>query len=636
MATDDNKKSWIIKVWIKKEGPSLPLYTSDGEFTKLEAVAKHFPVFRWCASEDEFKKLEAVAEDFPVFRLYDSKDEFKTLKEEAYALPDVVIINNEKKNLPDSKFYPFRIALYETDALRTFNAHDPDADFFQKKVGQQKKKDEDKDKEFSPIIHILQKEGDIFLTDDFSPNAPRFRYITDSGIWNYLATDKEDFKNDVKEIKQNWEKGYYDLSIAREYAELNARLTQNSYLHIPTLGGHGAAGSTCGGHGAEVSPFLFHSETQIKSKIEPQDVFSYQWRFLLLDDKVDKDKEDSEGNKTGILSSESKLPPLTKADILRERIGQIPGAKCECVLAKKNVDDGKWHFYRDGQKVEEKKKEKTDDKEKIELPPLPEGVNIQIVCVETIEEACALMGKIEFDIILLDYLLDKDESLSNSPRAYGYQLLTKIYKREVTVELGPQGKLFFMFISAFTTAVNERLTLEGLSRDEEIWLIGEGACPTNTPELFKYRLLHLMKRRLDQTGIRGLSLQNILGIVKDIFSMDDTEEERILSVREKAHREYPRILELHYDYFRLRKNDEKKSILVQSFLKDLVHLGAMLEHLLQMVHLIAFGTVRQWPEIWEEYHFFIRTIRVKGDDDRKAIIEISKNIEQYIIELKSK
>ena len=598
MENDDNKKSWIIKVGIKKEGPSLPLYTSKVEYGKLEAVSEDFPVFRLCESEDEFKKL----------------------KEEAYALPDVVIINNEKKNLPDSEFYPFRIALYETDALSTFNAQYPDVDFFQKKVGQKKKKDEDEDKEFSPIIHILQKEGDIFLTDDFSPNAPRFRYITDSGIWNYLATDKEDFKNDVKEIKQNWEKGYYDLLIAREYAELNARLTQNSYLHIPQNSGHGAAGSTNGGHGAEVSPFLFHSETQIKSKIEPQDVFSYQWRFLLLDDKVDKKKKD----KTGILSSANDdLPPLTKADILRERIGQIPGAKCEYVLAKKNVDDGKWYFYKDGKK-------------ETELLAPPEGVNIQIVCVETIEGACALMGKFEFDIILLDYLLDKDESLSNSPRAYGYQLLTKIYKREVTVELGPQGKLFFMFISAFTTAVNERLTLEGLSRDEEIWLIGEGACPTNTPELFKYRLLHLMKRRLDQTGIRGLSLQNILGIVKDIFSMDDTKEERILSVREKAHREYPRILELHYDYFRLRKNDEDKSLLVQSFIKDLVHLGAMLEHLLQMVHLIAFGTVRQWPEIWEEYHFFIRTIRVKGDDDRKAIIEISKNIEQYIIELKSK
>jgi hypothetical protein len=60
-------------------------------------------------------------------------------------------------------------------------------------------------------------------------------------------------------------------------------------------------------------------------------------------------------------------------------------------------------------------------------------------------------------------------------------------------------------------------------------------------------------------------------------------------------------------------------------------MGAMLEHLLQLVHLTAFGTVRQWPEIWEEYKFFVRTLNV----DKESIREFSKHIEDYLIVLKS-
>ena len=63
-------------------------------------------------------------------------------------------------------------------------------------------------------------------------------------------------------------------------------------------------------------------------------------------------------------------------------------------------------------------------------------------------------------------------------------------------------------------------------------------------------------------------------------------------------------------------------------------MGAMLEHLLQLVHLTAFGTVRQWPEIWEEYQYFVRTFVVK-DENKKDLNNLTKDIEKYIIDLKS-
>ena len=95
------------------------------------------------------------------------------------------------------------------------------------------------------------------------------------------------------------------------------------------------------------------------------------------------------------------------------------------------------------------------------------------------EQCYKKLVKKEFDIILLDYLLKDD---------YGYSLLKAVEGKNSRIIKGPHDELFFMFISAFTTAVSERLTFEGYSRNMN-WHIGEGACPTNTPELFKYRLL---------------------------------------------------------------------------------------------------------------------------------------------------
>ena len=328
-------------------------------------------------------------------------------------------------------------------------------------------------------------------------------------------------------------------------------------------------------------------------KINTKEIEKYNWRFLLLDDKIDENKE------SGRLSSSDPSIILTKPQIIKERIDEM-GLSCSVVLA-----EGK----------------------KNELPTIQGNEKIQIVCVDTIDRAIELMKQYKFDIVLLDYLLED---------SFGYELLKLLKEgdtRTKDVLVGPQNKNFFMFISAFTTAVNERLALEGLSRDESFWSIGEGACPTSTPALFKYRLAHLMGRRLEQTGINYLSedyiFETILKIFKD--SSTNNSSERIPVVRKRAYEAYRNVLGMHYDYSMLKK-DQSSSVLVDSFMKNKVHMGSMLEHLLQLVHLTAFGTVRQWPEIWEEYKFFTRSI--DGVDDQK-IKSLSESIEDYIIVLKS-
>lgn len=438
----------------------------------------------------------------------------------------------------------------------------------------------------------------------------RYKKVIDSSIWNFYVPikingsefDFEDFEYALCEIGHNNDEGRYELDIAIEYADINSRLLGQSHLN---------------GHHKSVSPFLFHSESIIKEKQkEITDSISMSknklhWRFLLIDDKVMiMESDGSIKNRDCYLSLRNgEFSNRTKTEILQDRLSSL-GFSCDIT----------------------------------QKPSAIQTSDIEIVCVDNIDDAMGLMKHYEFDIILLDYLL-RDE--------YGFKLLSEVKKRydnndytygdkkdnlnHDKIIIGPQKKIFVMFISAFTTAVKERLTMEGFSRDEDIWLIGEGACPTNTPELFKYRLLHLMKRRLEQTGISDLNEKKILEIVKCVFPLppEHSDEGEIKYTRERAYSKYRDVLGLHYDYSILRDNDKGKSALVDSFFERQVHLGAVLEHLLQMIHLIAFGTVRQWPEIWEEFQAFARTIIVTEDNDKSTLNQLSQEVDKYIIKLKA-
>lgn len=83
-------------------------------------------------------------------------------------------------------------------------------------------------------------------------------------------------------------------------------------------------------------------------------------------------------------------------------------------------------------------------------------------------------------------------------------------------------------------------------------------------------------------------------------------------------------------------------------------LGSLLEHLVQLVHLVAFGTVRQWPEIWEEYVYITSQIREciinesisdrfateserrgKSEEQMRKLGSLSRRIEQHVRKLKT-
>ena len=73
-----------------------------------------------------------------------------------------------------------------------------------------------------------------------------------------------------------------------------------------------------------------------------------------------------------------------------------------------------------------------------------------------------------------------------------------------------------------------------------------------------------------------------------------------------------------------------------NFIQNRINPGGMLEHLTQLVHITAFGTIRQWPEMWEEYIYFKAQFEKQLDDvSFDDFNSLCQNIENYILELKS-
>lgn len=482
-----------------------------------------------------------------------------------------------------------------------------------------------------PYISLTENQktfrGDLFPTIHFlmirHGEKPRQRYynVMDSSIWNYLVNMGETeenfdyvkrFQDCVQAIAKNTEDGLYNLDKAKEFVEFNARLVIASHL----------AGSS---HTNHVAPFIFHSERKSlqdqsrSSQIDIDHLKGKKWRFLLVDDHASKSLTDKDGGKT-------------KADILRLRIEEINGFK---VYISKGA-----------------KSEITVEN--------PDDYNVLLQTAGTVQDAQKLMLDYKYDIIFLDYLLGNVEKevdgTSIRRREYGYELLEWLIdndKRDIE-GLGPNNCLYFMFISAYTTAVHERLLSEGMSRSLKGWHIGQGACPINTPELFKYYLLKLMSHRLDK--LEG-NTKKITNIICDIYNPKSK------SVRSNAIERFNDVVNARNSVMDLRRDlgddfDLRKptyrpetsgSLLVESMVKQNIVLAipGFWEHLMHLVYITAFGTYRQWNEMWEEYMYIRDMLEKLGpekgndkndkSDKKKQIkqgVRAAKAIEDYLLTIR--
>ena len=427
---------------------------------------------------------------------------------------------------------------------------------------------------------------------------PRSANYMDSSIWTYCLDESrtpERVDWVLKSIYDNYCKGYYYTLQAREFVNLNARLSQNSYLD-------GSSGDAA--HAKYVAPFLFHSEYKARMTLDKlvnngntkADKFccGYKWRFLLVDDHA----EDGLGVVGG--NADNKGP--SKIDIILDRLMSI-----------------------DGMKV---KARKYDSREKYS-----DDINIIIEYVSNLEDCKKALEQKKYDIILMDYLLGDKRYIEQPGREYSYELFDCV-KDLKDGTIGPGKRLYFMFISAYVHAIQERLDERLISRSTKDWFIGRGACPLNTPEIFLYHLHSIMQKRV--ATMLEVDSKVINGGKTILCQMFDTPEDLNSVCRER----FVDLLNLISHVKTLVDNDliqkdtvddiweSKDSVLARSiFEKDNLPTDKVFwEHFRHLCYLMGYELKSRWPEWWEEFHFLKVELDKYGETYKGLLEAFRKHI----------
>ncbi|MGN0188781.1 MAG: hypothetical protein ACI395_04625 [Candidatus Cryptobacteroides sp.] len=433
--------------------------------------------------------------------------------------------------------------------------------------------------------------------------APRESNYLDSSIWNYChwtgSDDTKDYLSKKTKVRvdrileslyNNFEKEYYKTAHAVEYADLNARLLKQSYLLDD------------GGHGTAVVPFLFHSETKTREELEAKIkssggyCYGYKWRFLLLDDHANirlkfQGQSDEDDEEKACVGKPNKL------SVICDRLASI-GVK----TIFKSAKDKDWQAGPGCKKIDE--------------------FDIAIEYVTNLNDCKDAIKNKKYDIILLDYLLGQKSKYSPL-REYSFELLKdiKFDNDHLKSFAGPGGRYYFMFISSYVNAVQERLENELLARSTKEWFIGRGACPMNTPEIFLYNLYVLMGKRANT--MLDVKRGELDVTMQDLFSGENLDEKYRDNFVEilKFITAVQEIIKNDLDKDEQKMENNNKSVLARSIIEKLniPTDAAFWEHLQHLCYMIAFESDSRWPEWWEEYSLIRKEL--ENDEGKKKILE---------------
>lgn len=573
--------------------------------------------------------------------------------------------NCERKKIEGGCFYPLNESIDSTSVVQLSNSTPK-----------------------RPMIHItifdiLKEDRNMsYINEYIYRESSRFKAIMDSSIWNYYlpitepAISIERFENIVKKIDDNVNKRLYRYCVTNEYVELNARLVRNSYLSRELRA-----------HGSFVSPFVFHSESEMEKELyrcldsekhtrAKNFCCSAKWRMLLLDDYANKPLKEIETEDVSQRSSRSK----TDGDEYEYMAVKVTGKLKVIIddLQSKGCTDIVWCCPSEAE-INERYENRNNNQwelkpwswydingDRVEKYTDPD---IAIVCATNVKHAFQLLILQRYDIVLLDYLLG--DRKDKKGREYSYYLLKLIYDKcnladvgdqssfaSLDIEddgnvnktdlLGPDGCLYFMHISAFVSAIQERLREQHLLRNEPFWHIAHGACPTNTPELFLYYLYRIMKKRYESIMIQdgqevGSLIHFLDGIYKENPRMQSVNKfNTLLNLRAQYNRIKNDVYKEEHELLKMKSGDSfingcspldcRSSRLISSTFPDILFYGnSFWEHLQHLIYLTAYGTIRQWTEMWEEYSFIKPRLVLNEKKGKK----VCRAIENYIIALKN-
>ena len=405
-----------------------------------------------------------------------------------------------------------------------------------------------------------------------------YSLLKNSSIWLRLVDGNTDTEVTAAIDEFTWFKGLglYNLKPAKEYIEYQIRTARENYL-AEISNGDGS------GHGVFITPAIYSDETMFRNFFLDDNIDG-KTRFKFLPTvQSDKESKHSENDKPLFETKDVALRILMVDDKISEtkRYNDFKLLKCEdCSNCKDQGKDCKLKIIRELMKgsfisgtncSEEKQKtfrQKTywaDEVHSFRFPHKKENndsdINIrdiweddlqtpkdnhsiindsikvedesnlthtvQIVGVRDLQSALTLMSCCKFDLILLDYLLGKSNSVFEE-RAYSpelFEFLSTEFTKEESIEnqsinyhdslyihgkikefqdivklnRGPLDKFWILPMTSYNSSFISDLQSKHVRLIDHRWNISQGADPINTPWKFLYKINELIDLQLRQS-----------------------------------------------------------------------------------------------------------------------------------------
>lgn len=429
-------------------------------------------------------------------------------------------------------------------------------------------------KEFYELGPVYDSEGEEGSSVKSDCDA-RYLFL-DSSIWyRYVNKDIPGKLDALKAEITKYEKlELYQLKSAYEYRDFQLRLFENSYIkHFGK--------EKLGDHAEVVTPFSFHSETQIqiqtnslvqnlKNKIPNNSTpMNWEWNILLFDDHA----------KSKLTKIDGEDANFSKGDILYEALDLQHKSSINSYPQEKETGDIIMDFGENSITF-----------------------TLNFFKEESFEKGADILHKVInneaevfYDVVLLDYLFYKKVNGVIETHQFSDDIIIQLLKDNVR-KTGPLGKLWFFPISVYQNALTDKLRNAGIPYYGGQAIFSEGADPICTPHLFKYKFLKFLELQIREVMYteKNKSLFDILEEGKGI-----TGDDKSRKIAAWASSYFVDIVELGTKFKRLCLQKEKsefaKSALNNLFFK--LKNEADWFYVQNIFYLLAFGSKSAEPLI---------------------------------------
>lgn len=438
---------------------------------------------------------------------------------------------------------------------------------------------------------------------------PRYQFF-DSSIWyRMISLEGDDFKGRfeklLKELVQNNENKLYETISAIESLELQQRLLLNSYL-VDEVDGHARA----------VVPFRFHSETmmRIRAKEIEKEIAPYNWGCVLIDDfayspmkcrisqAAQSDKSlssDIDGNKPQGKKAIGKLNLIDK--IIHGE--SHSGKKLVSILNKKEEVSIPGKSIRTKLTNDSGESDESNQKTGEEIPNWK-------------EEGKSLIQEYSYaDILIIDYLLGKDES---GELQYGADLITEIMDENTLKQAKPFKKHWIFPIAVFNNAFASHLGEVGENNIQSKLMLAKGADPVTTPYRFRYQLFTFLKAQKE--ALEAIPVKILAKILNESSAKNHENHREILA------RSFIDIISPMASFDLLEKAKEDGSRFAKSYLDEIDPMGEIKRlgiHIQNIAYFIGYGSVQDTGKIRQEL-WRLKDFLNRLSVDNKEIKELQK------------